>query len=64
MTDITDKLTEFLGAGNVMFVCKKGHSWADHKEEFPDTSKVVVVHQNTVSNDGHEHCTVCGDLLG
>lgn len=62
MTDITDKLTQFLGGGGAMFVCKKGHSWADHKEECQGL-KLVVVHSNTVSNDEGEHCTVCGDML-
>lgn len=62
MTDITDKLTQFLGGGREMFICKKGHSWADHKEECQG-SKLIVVHQFTVSNDEGERCTVCDDLI-
>ena len=63
MTDITDKLTKFFGSGS-MFVCKKGHSWADHSKDYGfDSVKVVVVHQNTVLNDEGERCTECDDLI-
>ena len=63
MTDITDKLSEFLGAGDVMFICKKGNSWTDHINDFTNIDRVVVAHQNTVSNDEGERCTVCSALI-
>ncbi len=63
MTDITDKLTKFFSV-KTTFICKKGNSWADHSKDFGfDGVKVAVIHQNTVSNDEGERCTVCDDLI-